>query len=63
LVKIKEDRDQLPLPMALSRIYFLKDTCIIRADGSRPDNSIMFGPKIGDKRIGAMLPDDFQPDM
>jgi len=63
LVKIKEDRDQLPLPMALSRIYFLKDSCTIRADGSRPDNSIMFGPKIGDKRIGAMLPDDFQPDM
>lgn len=63
LVKIKEDQNQLPLPMALSRIYFLNDSCTIRADGSRPDNSIMFGPKIGDKRIGAMLPDNFQPDM
>lgn len=63
LVKIKERRNQMPLEIVLSRIYFLKDSCTIRADGSRPDNSIMFGPKIGDKRVGAMLPDDFQPDM
>ena len=45
----------------MSNIYFLKDTCTIRADGSRPDNSIMFGPEIGKKRVGAMLPNDFQP--
>ncbi len=45
----------------ISKIYFLKDTCTIRADGSRPDNSIMFGPEIGNKRVGAMLPYDFQP--
>jgi len=44
-----------------SKMYFLKDTCTIRSDGSRPDNSIMFGPKIGDKRVGAMLPYDFSP--
>ena len=46
----------------LSKMYFLKDTCTIRADGSRPDNSIMFGPKIGNKRVGAMLPYDFKPE-
>lgn len=60
------DRDGIQRPfsnetMLLSKIYFLKDTCTIRADGSRPDNSIMFGPKIGNKRVGAMLPYDFQP--
>jgi hypothetical protein len=49
--------------MVVSKIYFLKDTCTIRADGSRPDNSVMFGPKMGNKRVGAMLPDDFQPEM
>lgn len=48
--------------MVVSKIYFLKDTCTIRADGSRPDNSIMFGPKIGNKRVGAMLPYDFRPE-
>ena len=47
--------------LVFSRIYFLKDTCTIRSDGSRPDNSIMFGPIIGNKRVGAMLPYDFQP--
>ena len=48
--------------MEVSAIYFLKDTCTIRTDGSRPDNSIMFGPKIGNKRVGAMLPYDFRPE-
>lgn len=48
--------------MEISKIYFLKDTCTIRSDGSRPDNSIMFGPKIGNKRVGAILPNDFLPD-
>lgn len=47
--------------MAVSKVYFLKDTCTIRSDGSRPENSIMFGPKIGNKRAGAMLPNDFRP--
>lgn len=48
--------------MVVSKIFFLKDTCTIRADGSRPDNSIMFGPKIGNKRVGAMLPYDYLPE-
>ena len=60
---IKKDKGQGPHSpnMISSKIYFLKDTCTIRADGSRPDNSIMFGPAIGNKRVGAMLPYDFQP--
>lgn len=48
-------------PTSLSVVHFLKDTCVIRQDGSRPDNSIMFGPDIGDKRVGAMLPNDYIP--
>ncbi len=60
---IKREKDKTPHSpnMISSKIYFLKDTCTIRADGSRPDNSIMFGPAIGNKRVGAMLPYDFQP--
>lgn len=54
-------RERGEFPSSTSQIYFLKDTCTIRADGSRPDNSIMFGPAIGNKRVGAMLPYDFQP--
>jgi hypothetical protein len=46
----------------LSKVYFLNDTCTIRSDGSRSGNSIMFGPIIGNKRVGAMLPYDFKPE-
>ena len=60
LIVRKEVGIPLSPDMVLSKIYFLKDTCTIRADGSRPDNSIMFGTKIGDKRVGAMLPYDFR---
>jgi hypothetical protein len=56
----KNLKEDVGLPSSTSQIYFLKDTCTIRADGSRPDNSIMFGPVIGNKRVGAMLPYDFQ---
>ena len=45
-----------------SSAKFLKDTCTIRADGSRPDNSILFSYSIGEKRVGAMLPYDYQPE-
>ena len=44
------------------KLKLLKDTCIIRSDGSIPDNSIQFGPAIGGKRVGAFLPDDFISD-
>jgi hypothetical protein len=42
-----------------SAIYFLNDTCIIRSDGTIPDNNIMFGGEISEKKAGAMLPDDY----
>jgi hypothetical protein len=44
-----------------SEIYFLHDTCVIRKDGTRPENSIVFGPGIGSKRVGATLPNDYEP--
>jgi CarboxypepD_reg-like domain len=44
-----------------SLICFLHDMCVIRKDGTRPGESIVFGPGIGDKRIGAMLPDNYEP--
>lgn len=44
-----------------SEIIFSMDTCIIRKDGTVPDNSIIFGKEIGLKKVGAMLPGDYQP--
>jgi len=44
-----------------SDICFFSDTCIIRKDGTRPGSSIVFGPGLGSKRIGAMLPGNYQP--
>jgi hypothetical protein len=45
-----------------SEVYFLNDTCMIRKDGTRPENSIVFGAGIGNKRVGAILPNDYQPE-
>ena len=45
-----------------ARFHILSDTCLIRADGSRPGNSIVFDENIGVKRIGASLPDDYIPE-
>jgi len=44
-------------------LYFDSNNCIIRNDGTIPDNSILFGGKIGYKRVGAMLPENFYPDL
>ena len=49
-------------PPKKSKIYFLYDECVIRKDGTRPGESITFGGTIGEKRIGASLPDDYYPD-
>ncbi len=43
-----------------SEVHFLSDTCIIRSDGSIPDNSIVFSGKISNKKAGASLPDDYE---
>jgi hypothetical protein len=44
-----------------SKIYFRKDTCRIWPNGSASGQSIMFGPAIGDKKIGALLPENYIP--
>jgi hypothetical protein len=44
-----------------STIYFTEDTCIIRENGTLPDNSIVFGISMGEKRVGAMLPGNYIP--
>ena len=59
----------LPIDMSLpktrnsitSKIKFLSDTCIIKSDGTNPDNSILYLPFIGTKQIGATLPVDYSP--
>jgi len=44
-----------------STVIFISDTCIIRDNGSVPDNSIVFGPEIGLKKFGSLLPDNYSP--
>ena len=44
-----------------SVVIFMKDTCLIRNDGTVPDNSIVFGMAIGSKTVGSMLPADYKP--
>lgn len=44
-----------------SVIVFLNDTCIIRDNGTVTDNSIVFGPVIGSKKIGSILPENYMP--
>lgn len=46
----------------MSKIFFLNDECTIRKDGSRPGESITFGGSLAIKRVGAELPNDFNPD-
>ena len=42
-----------------SDIYFFSDTCLITSSGTTPDNSIIFGGVISEKKAGAILPDDY----
>ena len=44
-----------------STVVFINDTCIIRDNGTVPDNSIVFGPEIGLKKFGSLLPDNYLP--
>lgn len=46
----------------VSSMSFKKDTCTIQSNGRVPEMSIVFGPKIGDKKVGSWLPDDYWPD-
>ncbi|MFA9389912.1 MAG: carboxypeptidase-like regulatory domain-containing protein [Prolixibacteraceae bacterium] len=45
----------------VSSIYFGQDTCVILESGRVADQSIIFGPAIGDKLVGTWLPDDYWP--
>jgi hypothetical protein len=44
-----------------SFVIFKKDTCLIRKDGTVPDDSIVFGMAIGSKKVGSLLPGDYKP--
>ena len=59
-VKFKEEKAKR---YKQSVIYFLSDTCLVRSNGTIPDNSILFEGEIGNKKVGAMLPDNYQPQM
>jgi hypothetical protein len=50
-----------PLYYTVSDIYFLSDTCIVRRDGTIPNNDSMFGGRISAKKVGSYLPDEYQP--
>ncbi len=42
-----------------TKVYFLADKCVIRENGTTPENTIVFAPYIGSKKIGALLPDNY----
>ena len=44
-----------------SEVTFTKNECIIRKNGTIPDNSIIFSPVIGNKKVAAMLPANYKP--
>lgn len=46
----------------ISSIYFSKDTCFVDKNGRVMDQSIIFGPAIGDKKLGTWLPDNYYPE-
>jgi len=56
-----DETDEFP-SVEISSIYFINNECIIRKDGTRPGESIIFGPGLGDKRVGATLPDNYNPE-
>lgn len=43
------------------KIIFISDRSDIRSDGTRPDVSILFLGGLATKRVGAMLPDNYNP--
>jgi len=46
----------------VSNVIFKSDTCIIRSNGTIPDNNVLFSGKFATKRGGTLLPDDYLPD-
>ncbi|MFC2089212.1 carboxypeptidase-like regulatory domain-containing protein [Bacteroidota bacterium] len=54
-------REEWPYIPEYSRFYIINDECVIRKDGTTTGGMIMFTSSIGDKRIGALLPADYDP--
>ena len=42
-----------------SKIQFLEDYCLVRLNGTISDFSITFGGRISEKKVSAMLPDNY----
>lgn len=57
-INLWEKKGRTPIQ---SKIYFNNDTCTITSNGTIPNNSIYFGGAIDRKRVGALLPSDYQP--
>lgn len=57
-INLWEKKGHTPLE---SKIYFNSDTCIFTSNGTIPNNSIYFGGAIDQKRLGALLPSDYEP--
>lgn len=51
---------QKPRVSLQSQLYFFSDNCVIRKNGIIPNNKILFGGLISEKKTGAILPDDYQ---
>lgn len=49
-------------PTDASKIIFKTDSCIIRRNGTMPAPMILFMGKFAEKRIGAIIPDDYMPE-
>ncbi|GAB5551131.1 MAG: hypothetical protein Sapg2KO_07220 [Saprospiraceae bacterium] len=43
-----------------SLIQFMDPQCVVRADGTMPSYSIRFGGQLAEKKVGAMLPDNYR---
>lgn len=43
-----------------SLIQFMDAQCVVRADGTMPSYSIRFGGQLSEKKVGAMLPDNYR---
>jgi hypothetical protein len=52
-------KDKSPIVIQ-SSVKFLDDVCRIRSNGTTSGESIVFGTEIGNKKIGALLPDNYK---
>lgn len=57
-VDLTQRRGMIPID---SEMILISDTCTIWDNGSVSENSIVFGPAIGAKKFGSLLPEDYFP--